>query len=409
MTEKLKLKECCEVITDGDHLPPPKATHGIPFITISNINANNEISFDDTMYVPIEYYDGLSETKKAKSEDVLLSVVGSFGKPVYIEKDEKFTFQRHIALLRHNNKVDGRFLYYTLLNPQFYKTLDKLAIGCSQRTVTLDTLRNIEIDVPRLDIQRKIVDCLSAIDEKIKINNSINNNLAKQIEAIYDYWFIQFNYPDANGKPYKASGGSMVYSDILKRNIPTSFSVHGFLELVNWESNSQPPKSEFVYEPKNGYVRFIQNRDYDSSEHITYIPYKPNLSIVNKFDILIDKYGDAGATRYGIEGAFNVALGKINVHAEYQLEYIRSFLSSKSIYDYLHNSCMASTRASLSEANLEPIKIPLPPIEVLNNFQTLVHKLRISILHNIEENQKLTILRNELLPVLMNGQATIDD
>ena len=408
MTEKLKLKECCEVITDGDHLPPPKATHGIPFITISNINANNEISFDDTMYVPIEYYDGLSETKKAKSEDVLLSVVGSFGKPVYIEKDEKFTFQRHIALLRHNNKVDGRFLYYTLLNPQFYKTLDKLAIGCSQRTVTLDTLRNIEIDVPRLDIQRKIVDCLSAIDEKIKINNSINNNLAKQIEAIYDYWFIQFNYPDANGKPYKASGGSMVYSDILKRNIPTSFSVHGLLELVNWESNSQPPKSEFVYEPKNGYVRFIQNRDYDSSDHVTYIPYKPNLSIVDKLDILIDKYGDAGATRYGIDGAFNVALGKINVNAENQLEYIRSFLSSKSIYDYLHNSCMASTRASLSEANLEPIKIPLPPVEVLDNFQTLVNGLRVSILRNIEENQKLTTLRNDLLPILMNGQATID-
>lgn len=180
MTEKLKLKECCEVITDGDHLPPPKATHGIPFITISNINANNEISFDDTMFVPIEYYDSLSGTKKAKSEDVLLSVVGSFGKPVYIEKDEKFTFQRHIALLRHNDKVNGRFLYYTLLNPQFYKTLDKLAIGCSQRTVTLDTLRNIEIDVPPLDIQSKIVDCLSAIDEKIKNNNTINNNLSYQ-------------------------------------------------------------------------------------------------------------------------------------------------------------------------------------------------------------------------------------
>ena len=236
----------------------------------------------------------------------------------------------------------------------------------------------------------------------------LNNNLAKQIEAIYDYWFMQFNYPDTNGKPYKASGGSMVYSDILKRNIPESFSVHGLLELVNWESNSQPPKSEFVYEPKKGYVRFIQNRDYDSSDHVTYIPYKPNLSIVNKLDILIDKYGDAGATRYGIEGAFNVALGKINVHAENQLEYIRSFLSSKSIYDYLHNSCMASTRASLSEANLEPIKIPLPPIDVLSNFQALTHRLRISILHNVEENQKLITLRNDLLPVLMNGQATID-
>lgn len=230
-----------------------------------------------------------------------------------------------------------------------------------------------------------------------------------QIETLYNYWFTQFDFPDVNGKPYRTSGGRMVYNEILKRNIPDCFTVHNLLDLISWESNSQPPKSEFIYSPQKGYVRFIQNRDYDSNDHITYIPYKSNLSIVNKYDILIDKYGDAGATRYGIEGAFNVALGKINVKSENQLEYIRSFLSSQSIYTYLHNSCMASTRASLSEANLEPIKISIPPTYIINNFQKIVHKLRETILRNIEENEKLTLLRNELLPVLMNGQATIID
>ena len=72
----------------------------------------------------------------------------------------------------------------------------------------------------------------------------------------------------------------------------------------------QPPKSEFVYEPKEGYVRFIQNRDYDSDTHITYIPQTKNLSIVDRFDILMDKYGDAGAVRYGIEGAFQCSSWK---------------------------------------------------------------------------------------------------
>lgn len=407
MVQRIKLKECCDVITDGDHLPPPKAEQGIPFITISNINDNNEIVFNDTMFVPDDYYNSLSETKKARKEDVLLSVVGSFGKPVYIEDNVKFIFQRHIALLRHNHKINSRFLYYTLLNPQSYKLFDKLAIGCSQRTITLDTLRNIEIDLPSIEEQEKIVSVLSKIDRKIKNNVRINNNLSKQIESLYNYWFTQFDFPDTDGKPYCSSGGKMIYNEILKRNIPECFTVHNLLDLVSWESNSQPPKSEFVYSPQKGYVRFIQNRDYDSNEHITYIPYKSNLSIVNKYDILIDKYGDAGATRYGIEGAFNVALGKINVKSKSHLEYIRSFLSSQSIYTYLHNSCMASTRASLSEANLEPIKISIPPTNIINKFQEIVHRLRETILHNMEENEKLIILRNELLPVLMNGQATI--
>lgn len=180
MVQRLKLKDCCEVITDGDHLPPPKAERGIPFITISNINDNNEIVFNDTMFVPDDYYNGLSETRKARKEDVLLSVVGSFGKPVYIDDNKKFIFQRHIALLRHNQKINSRFLYYTLLNPQSYKQFDKLAIGCSQRTITLDTLRNIEIDLPSMDEQIKVVETLSKLDEKIKNNARINNNLSSQ-------------------------------------------------------------------------------------------------------------------------------------------------------------------------------------------------------------------------------------
>jgi len=201
----------------------------------------------------------------------------------------------------------------------------------------------------------------------------------------------------------------MVWNEIIKRYIPSGWRVVPFLEVANWESNSQPPKSEFVYEPKDGYIRFIQNRDYDSDTHKTYIPFAKNLSVVNKYDILMDKYGDAGAVRYGIEGAFNVALGKINVNDINHREYIRSFLESDGIYNFLHNSCMASTRASLNESNLAMLNIAIPDKRVVSEYERLLHKIRDSILKNKDESTKLVQLRDWLLPMLMNGQATISE
>ena len=121
-----KLIDCCEFISDGDHLPPPKSRDGIPFITISNITGQNKISFEDTMFVPKSYYDKLSETKIARKGDILYSVVGSFGKPVYVDFKRAIVFQRHIAILRPKSEVNGKYLYYTMLNPQFYRMVDKL-------------------------------------------------------------------------------------------------------------------------------------------------------------------------------------------------------------------------------------------------------------------------------------------
>ena len=123
----------------------------------------------------------------------------------------------------------------------------------------------------------------------------------------------------------------------------------------------------------------------------------------------MDKYGDAGAVRYGIEGAFNVALGKIVVNDNSFQEYVRSFLESNSIYNYLHNSCMASTRASLNENNLRMLSIIIPDNKTINSYQNIAHHIRLSILKNIDEISSLTKLRNWLLPMLMNGQATIAD
>ncbi|MDC4181682.1 restriction endonuclease subunit S [Mycoplasma sp. T158Tt] len=190
--------------------------------------------------------------------------------------------------------------------------------------------------------------------------------------------------------------------------MPEGWKVEKLTDLIKWESSYQPPKKDFIYSMKEGYVRFIQNRDYNSDGHKTYIPIKDNLTIVDKFDILMDKYGDAGRVRYGIEGAFNVALARINVKDPALKEYIRSYFESKPIYNYLHNSCMASTRASLSLNNLSSLMVMIPDKETLNSYEIILHNIRSIVLKNKEENEKLSEIKDFLLPLLMNGQATID-
>jgi len=201
----------------------------------------------------------------------------------------------------------------------------------------------------------------------------------------------------------------MVWNDVLKQNIPENWSVKCVLDILSWQSNSQPPKSMFIYEPKDGYIRFIQNRDYDSDEYKTYIPKSKSLTLCNSRDILIDKYGDAGRVRYGLDGAFNVALAKLNLHDTLFLEYVRCYFESEPIYNYLHSSCMASTRASLNESNIGNLYIVIPPQDILNKFNSIINPIRDKILMSKDENRKCISLRNWLLPMLMNGQATIEE
>ncbi len=157
---------------------------------------------------------------------------------------------------------------------------------------------------------------------------------------------------------------------------------------------SQPPKSEHIYENKSGYVRFIQNRDYNSEGHLTYIKESKKNKLCSRYDIMMDKYGEAGKVRFGIDGAYNVALAKIQPVDENLQEYIREFFSQEDVEKYLSNSSIASTRASVSEENLNNMYIKIPDSIVLANFQNRHHKMIEYILNIKEENKKLRDLKD---------------
>ena len=192
--EKIKLQDCCISISDGDHQSIPLADSGIAFIVISDI-VNNRILFDKVRFVPEEYYDSLDDKRKPRKGDVLLTVKGTFGIPVYVNDDVPFVFQRDIAIFKCKNNINSRFLYYCFKHPMFYRYADLMAIGAAQRALTLGTLRNTTIVYPPLVIQKRIVEVLSAYDDLIENNQKQIKLLEEAAQRLYKEWFVNLRFP----------------------------------------------------------------------------------------------------------------------------------------------------------------------------------------------------------------------
>lgn len=173
------LNEVCRHITDGDHMPPPKAEKGIPFIMISNIQ-NNIINWDNTAYVGEDYFSKINEKRTPKKGDVLYTVTGSFGIPVIIDFEKPFCFQRHIALLRPNDRILQKYLFYVLQSPQVYQQAKDKSTGTAQKTVGLNVLRKIEI--PFVDNKSLQNDIVTALESKLTICDSIKQTIDQSLQ-----------------------------------------------------------------------------------------------------------------------------------------------------------------------------------------------------------------------------------
>ena len=171
----IKIRDICIHVTDGDHMPPPKAQLGIPFIMISNIH-DNRINWTNTCFVNEQYFKAISEKRIPQRGDVLYTVTGSFGIPVKIDFDIKFCFQRHIALLRPDqNLVMQDFLYYALQSPAVFLQASKRATGTAQKTVGLTVLRDLDIPFINDKIQQQSI--VLDVESKLSIYCNIEQTV----------------------------------------------------------------------------------------------------------------------------------------------------------------------------------------------------------------------------------------
>jgi type I restriction enzyme S subunit len=193
----VQLSDCCVSISDGDHQAPPKTESGVPFITISNVTPSNTIDFENTYFVADDYYQRIHDKRRARKKDILYTVVGSIGIPVYIDFDMKFAFQRHIAILRTDEqKIIPKYLYHVMRSSAFLKKANSVAVGAAQKTITLSALNKMNIPIPPIGEQERIVNILDKFDT---LANSLSEGLPREIDLRqkqYEYYRdMLFSFP----------------------------------------------------------------------------------------------------------------------------------------------------------------------------------------------------------------------
>lgn len=397
------LKDLCTAIVDCPHSTPQWRSEGIPAVRNFNLD-HGRLNLTDSWFVDEETY--LRRTRRAVPEpgDIILSREAPVGAAAMIPEGMRCCLGQRLVLLKADrSRISPQYLLFALLSEQVQTQFRRAdSTGSIVSNLCIPDLMEIQVPVCESG-QEDIVRLLYGINRAIDLNERQRGILAHELNLIYESWFVQYDFPDSNGRPYRSSGGAMEFCGALGREIPAGWQTRELPELTSWNGGSQPPKSQHISEPQPGYVRFIQNRDYSGSGHLTYIPESPRNRLCSEMDIMVDKYGSAGQTRFGIAGAYNVALSRIDVKGRNMREYIRSCLSSAEVKRYLSSSSVASTRASLNADNLSFLTVAVPPEGLLEQYEELAqaHIRRMILLD--KSSRKLETLRDRLIPQLMSG------
>ena len=348
-----------------------------------------------------------SNTKMLEKGDLIISARGTVGAIAQLTKPMAFN-QSCFGLRGKKNKLETDYLYYWLKN--YVDILLNKSQGSVFNTINLSTFDDIKIDLPNIENQRSISNFLTLLDNKIQINNQINQELEAMAKTLYDYWFVQFDFPDQNGKPYKSSGGKMVYNPELKREIPEGWGVEklsSLLEIGRETINPmKTPKEEFKY---------YSIPEYDVSGSFSYElgeTIRSNKFIVEKSDLLVSK----------LNPWFNRVVYNLEENAISSTEFIvwktfnrfeKNFLyqvaTSKEFIEYCTRF---ATGTSNSHKRVSPdimvgFQIPFKKTYI-QKFGEITDSIRTQVLQNNVQNQELTQLRDWLLPMLMNGQVKVE-
>jgi len=327
---------------------------------------------------------GFTNKARVKQPSVTVSARGTIGYTVL--RNEPFVpIVRLLTLIPDREKLDIEYLYY-------YLTLFRqTGLGSSQAQLTVPDISNRKISIRNLLTQKAIGATLSLLDKKIELNNKINNELEKMAKTLYNYWFVQFDFPDDNGKPYKSSGGKMIWNNELKKEIPNGWCVKKVSDLLPVVTGKQDAN----FATENGEYNF-----FTCGEEIL----KCDTYEFEGKAILVAGNGNFNIKLY--EGKFNAYQRTYILIPNDERYYTLVYLAVRDRIASLAKGSRGSIVKFITKGDLEDIKIPLPKDENLDVFSQL-NIITKKIEKNILENQKLIELRDWLLPMLMNGQISI--
>ena len=344
-----------------------------------------------------------------------------------IAKTELCTNQGFKNIVPQKELVDNNYLYYLLRLK--IKEIEALGSGTTFKEVSKTSLENYEIDIHDIAEQQKISNILNAIDDKIALNNKINQELEQMAKTLYDYWFVQFDFPDEKGRPYKSANGKMVYNEVLKREIPEGWEVGTFASYIKQDKGGDWGKDECA----GNYIKkvyCIRGADFPSltghsscKAPIRFILNKNSSKILSSGDLVIEISGGSPTQSTGRIGYINqhvlerfdddvitsnfckaLSLNNKNTLYNFYLEWERLY---KSGLFFNYEGKTTGIKNLLFDTFVESYKIAIPPQNIINAFYDTVRNIFEKIQCNAKENHYLETIRDFLLPLLMNGQVTI--
>ena len=416
---KYKFSDLYEM-SSGISSSKEQAGHGSPFISFSTVFNN--------YFLPEELPDLMDTSLKeqeifsVKKDDVFITrtseTVDALAMSCVAVKDyPKATFSGFVKRLRPKTTgiVYSKYIAFFLRSKYFRKVLDCNTIMTLRASFNEDMFSFLYLYLPDYEEQVRIGDLLYKMEMKIRTNNKINDNLEQQARLLYDYWFTQFDFPDENGEPYRSSGGKMVWNEQLKRTIPDGWTTNHLSDIFTFKSGYS--FSSDLYEVSGKYklltIKNVQNNgiNLNVDNYINVLPDNvPDYCLLKAKDILMSLTGNVG--RVGIMYADNCLLNQRVALAEpvniNQQVFVYFLLKSDIIHKQYEMIANGSSQQNLSPIEAEKVIIAYNP-EVATKFSTLCNEYLNTIVSNLAENQELINIRDWLLPMLMNGQATIND
>lgn len=408
---KYKLGDVCEIFgrigfrgyTAQDLVESPK--DGAITLSPTNI-VNGELDFTNSTYLSWDKYEESPEIK-INENDIVVVKTASVGKCALVRKLPHPTTLNPQFVVLKKIQADPVYLSYIIKGKSFQSSLKAITAGSVVPTLSQKHMADIEIYLPDLKNQKKIASVLSALDDKIALNKKMNQKLEAMVKRLYDYWFVQYDFPDKNGHPYKTTDGKMEYNPTLKREIPEGWTDGVLSDIANITMGQSPDGSSYN-EDGEGMIFYQGCTDFGmrfpTARQYTTAPTR----FAKKGDILMSVRAPVGAVNIANTdccigrglSALNSKLGSLS-HLYFLIDVFKKTFENK--------NTVGTTFGSITKDELYALPVVIPDKNVIEQFEKMAKPIFDRQMKLGEESNRLTALRDKLLPLLMNGQVEIRD
>lgn len=416
-TQVLKINQIVRTISETHKFDKDK------LIAINTSDVENGVMGNGTLTFVDELKGQFKKT--IVKDDILFSEIRPanrrFAKVTTKNTKDYVVSTKLMVLRKYNEDVDLEYFYYCLTNQPFLDILQRRAenrIG-SFPQITFDLLSEYAFPIPPISEQKRISSVISTLDKKIALNRQINQNLEAMAKQLYDYWFVQFDFPNEDGKPYKSSGGAMVWNEKLKRRIPEGWNVMSINEICTSCRGVSYGKDDLLSDSNGVLVLRGNNIENNRIVYDSNVAFVPNDFVseeqhIKEGDIIMTMssgskahVGKCAMFHKDSEHTFGAFLSKFTPKKE--LRYMTFlFLTSEYFKSLITAFCNGTGINNLTNQTFDDVLLVLPDKNKTRMFESKVNNLFTMIGNNEENMRKLTKQRDELLPLLMNGQVSVN-